>query len=70
MAEKKDGTEPTRYGITLDLVEKLWVQKSLDLQKTALVRSRNKEMAGSEIYFLRQKEIDVVEALMKKIALA
>lgn len=50
----------------LDVLKRVWVCKSLELQKSALMRSRNKEIPGSEIYGLRTREIQFLEDLIKE----
>lgn len=51
MAEKDSRT------VELTLIQRLWVQKALELQVASLKRSLAKEPMGSEIYKLRSKEI-------------
>ncbi|AXH76101.1 MAG: hypothetical protein [Microviridae sp.] len=51
MAEKDSRT------VELTLMQRLWVQKALELQVASLKRSLTKEPVGSEIHRLRSKEI-------------
>lgn len=48
-------------------LEKAWLAKALETLRDKLVRNRMKEMAGSEIYALRGKEIDQVNEILNKI---
>lgn len=52
----------------LTLIEVLWLRKSLDMTRVSLMRSRDKEIVGSEIYLLRGREVDAVMALSQKLA--
>ena len=47
-------------------LEVQWVRKSLQLQRASLQRSISKEIVGSDIYVLRQREIADLYALMNK----
>lgn len=55
-----------KYDLTA--LETAWLKKSLETQRAAIVRNRNKEMAGSEIHVLRGKEIDQINNLLHKLA--
>lgn len=48
------------------LLESLWIKKALENQRQALIRSRTKEVAGSEVYTLRGKEIESLTQLIQK----
>lgn len=50
-----------------DILRKAWIKKALELQKMALIRARQKEMVGSEIYALRTKEIQMVERFIEEV---
>ena len=63
MADKKIVVE-------LEVIERQWIDKSLSVLKASLVRSLSKEMAGSEIYRLRQAEISAIDKLILKVATA
>lgn len=52
----------------LDTIERSWVHVSLLAKREQLVRSRNKEVTGSEIWVLRGKEIEALNALAPKFA--
>lgn len=52
----------------LDVLEKQWIVKALESQRNMVVRARNREMAGSEIYMLRSKEIQAIDAIHAKFA--
>lgn len=50
----------------LSVLEVNWVKKSLTLQRASLQRSLQKEIVGSDIYVLRQREIADLDALINK----
>lgn len=52
----------------LENMEVQWVRKALDTQRAALVRSKAKELSGSEIEALRSKEIAALESLINKFS--
>ena len=54
--------------VDLSVVERLWVQKSLSGQVSILKRSLTKELPGSDIYVLRQKEIDFLNTLLSRFS--
>lgn len=61
MAERNAGvllTEP---------LDRAWVKKSLESQRAMLVRSRGKEMVGSEVHELRGREIAQLDVLIQKV---
>jgi len=49
--------EKDSRNVELTLMQRLWVQKALELQVASLKRSLAKEPIGSEIHKLRSKEI-------------
>lgn len=51
----------------LQVLEVLWLRKALDALRVSLMRSRDKEIVGSEIYQLRTREVDAVMALSQKL---
>lgn len=51
---------------SVDVIQKQWIVKSLECQRAALVRSRTKEMVGSDIHALRGKEIDALDHLIQR----
>lgn len=57
----------TKSPVEFDALERQWLQKAAQLQRTALIRSRAKENAGGEIYALRTKEIQALDALLLKL---
>lgn len=59
--------EPTKK-LEVTQLEHAWLKKGLETARDKLVRNRMKEMVGSEIYALRGKEIDQVNALLNKIS--
>lgn len=60
MAAKED------VGVVLDVLERQWVRKSLENQRQVILRGRNKELAGSEIWQLRGKEMEILTNLVSK----
>lgn len=50
--------------LELNAVERAWIKQSLATQVKVLTRARSREMVGSEIYSLREKEIAQVSALI------
>lgn len=65
MAEPKPTDTPQ---VQLSLIDKLWIQRALMQQRDSLQRSRNKEVAGSEIWTLRGKEIESLTQLMQRFS--
>ena len=58
--------EAPKSGIALDPFEKQYVRIALQLQTKALLRSRSKEVVGSDIYNLRTKEIEMYSSLQRR----
>lgn len=54
-----------KYEFTV--VESQWLSKSLEFQRSGLIRQRAKEMEGTEIYALRCKEVAAIESLINKV---
>lgn len=52
--------------VELANLEVQWVRKSVELQISSLKRSLIKEMPGSDIYALRQREIADLQGLLSK----
>lgn len=67
MASKELVSDP---GFTLycSIMEKLWIKKALQLQHDSIKRSLNKEIPGTEIYDLRQRELISLVALMARLS--
>lgn len=61
-----------RPPVTLQLegLERAWMARAIEVLRGVLVRSRAKEMPGSEIYELRTKEINALEELALKVGRA
>lgn len=57
-----------KVSVELDVVERSWVHVSVLAKREQLLRSRNKELAGSEIWVLRGKEIEALNMLAPKFA--
>ena len=60
------GVEKKEEGVVLDVLERQWVRKSLETQRAVIVRGRNKELPGSDIWTLRGKEMDILTNLISK----
>lgn len=54
------------HEVKLDAVERQWVKQAIATQRAVLVRKRNSEVDGSEIYGLRQREIAALDSLSVK----
>lgn len=67
MAVKEEVVNVDRT-LAMTLVERLYVQKALQVFYKSLERSRNNEMAASEVYQMRTKELAVVRDLMNRVA--
>lgn len=52
--------------VDLTNLEVQWVRKSVELQIASLKRSLTKEMPGSDIYILRQREIADLQTVLGK----
>lgn len=48
-------------------LERLYVSRALASYRASLVRSRNKEMVGSEVWRIRGNEIDRVADIVRKL---
>lgn len=60
--------EPKVDSYPLTPIERQWVVVALTTQRSVLVRSRNKEMTGGDIWLLRGKEIDALSALITRLS--
>lgn len=54
--------------VSVSLLDRAWIRKSLELQRNSLVRARTKEMVGSEVYVLRGREIEALGALINRFS--
>lgn len=59
----KEGEKRYVFGVE----SRNWLRKAIETQRAALVRSRTKELAGSEIYQLRTREIDALNSLYNSL---
>jgi hypothetical protein len=48
--------------------ERIVIVNSLALRRQSLIRARAKEVPGSDLYGFRTKEIEAVDALMRRFA--
>lgn len=53
--------------VELTPLDRAWIVQSLKTQAKALSRSRDKEIAGGEVWQLRGKELDTINAIVVKI---
>lgn len=53
--------------LEFDVMELAWLRKSCETQRNVLIRQRGKEQVGSEIYAMRGREVDAVNALLQKL---
>lgn len=54
--------------LELSVLERQYVKRSLEVLRTTLVRSRAKELAGSDVYTFRGKEIEALTALIGRVS--
>lgn len=59
---------PGEKQVTVSALDRAWIVQSLDNQAKMLNRSRTKEIHGGEIWVLRGKEIDTINAVRTKFA--
>lgn len=62
MAEAKSDV----VAVSLSGLERVWIKQSIGSQIKMLLRSRQKEIAGGEVWVLRGKEIDVLNSILGK----
>lgn len=53
--------------LEVTVVDKQWLRRALETQRNVIVRTRNKEVVGSEIYELRTREIGQINAVLDKV---
>lgn len=66
MASKPDDTGVV--SIDLSVVDRNWIRKSLELQRTSIVRGKNKEMDGSPVRALRDSECAQINSILAKLS--
>lgn len=54
--------------VSLSIMDRLWIKRSLELQRTSLERSKGREMPGSDILTLRDKEIASINSILAKLS--
>lgn len=52
---------------SLSLMDRNWVRRALETQRSVIIRSRGKEVPGSEIYELRSRELAQVNAVLELV---
>lgn len=67
MASKDDAPVIDR-NLAMTLVERLHVQKALNLYAKSVERSRQNELPGSDIYRMRTADLDVIRGLANRVA--
>ena len=67
MATADKSLVPDTTSVSMSHVERLYVQRSLDLQITALERSIKKEIAGSDFVLMREREIAMLRELRARL---
>lgn len=60
--------KPDVKSVELNLVDRLYVRRALELLQKSLQRSKANEVAGSEIWHIREKEIDGLSVLIRRLA--
>lgn len=64
MADKPGSDEKS---FVLSVMDRLWIRKSLELQRTSLERSKGKEMAMSPVLEMRDREIAAINSVLAKL---
>lgn len=54
--------------LSMNLVERLHVQKALQLYSKSVERSRANEVPGSDVYRFRTIDLDVIRGLLNRVA--
>jgi hypothetical protein len=67
MAEKEVKLENGKQ-VALTVLDVAWIVQSAGTQRNVLIRSRNKEIQGGEVWALRGREIDALNALILKFS--
>lgn len=67
MAKEDLAGKPPTVGLQLEGLERAWVRRALEVLRGTLIRSRGKELAGSEVYEMRTREIAQLNALLEKV---
>lgn len=65
-AKTTAAVSPTDKTVTVTALDRAWIMQSLDNQAKMLARSRQKEISGGEVWVLRGKEIDTLQAVRAK----
>lgn len=60
-----DDSKVVQIGLTQ--LDRAWIVKALASLRQSLIRSRAKEMPGSEIWALRARELDMLEVTSRKM---
>lgn len=64
MANEKDSV----VALPVTLMEKQYLQKAVDSLRQQIVRSRAKELPGSDVYKFRTQDIAALDVLRNKLA--
>lgn len=57
------GELKSKMSFEFESIERAWIKQALLNQSKMLVRNRTKEIAGGEVWTLRGKEIEIVNAI-------
>lgn len=60
--------EAAKEVVVKDAMDRGWIKKALESQRAMLIRSRTKEMTGSEVWHLRGREIEQLNLLIGKFS--
>lgn len=60
MAERSDS-------VVLTVLDRNWIRKALELQRTSVVRSRGREMEGSPVLAVRDEEVKQINSILAKL---
>jgi len=55
-----------KVSVELSSLERQWIVKSISSQRAMLIRSRQKELPGTDIWTLRGREIDALGDVARK----
>lgn len=64
----KDDAPVVDRNLAMTLIERLHVQKALNVYAKSVERSRSNELPGSDIYRMRTEDLNVIRALANKVA--
>lgn len=68
MAANDKAFDPKDRTLDMTLIERLHVQKALQLYVKSVERARNNEIAGSDVYRHRTQDIDAIRAILNRVS--